>query len=69
MFVCVYVCVWRLGCVCGEVVEEGDMFGWMREKLRGCGRRFHWGTKGRDGLVIFCVCGKMGVYVFVFVCV
>lgn len=31
---CVYgdwvVCVWRLGCVCGEVVEEGDMFGWMR---------------------------------------
>ena len=55
--------------MCGEVVEEGDMFGWMREKLRGCGRRFHWRTKGRDSLVIFCVCGKMGVYVFVFVCV
>ena len=43
--VCVCVCVCRLSCVCVKVVEEGDMFGWMREKLRGCERRFLWGCK------------------------
>lgn len=30
---------------------------------------FSGGAKGRDRLVIFCVCGEMGVYVFVFVSV
>lgn len=65
------LCVWRLGCMCGEVVEEGDMFGWMREKLRRCERRFQWGCKRkrqacdflcmrRDGCICLCVCECRG---------
>ena len=70
-WVCVCVCVWRLGCVCEEVVEEGDMFGWMRKKLRGCERRFQWRCKRkrqacdflcmwRDGCICLCVCECRG---------